>query len=88
MGVESVVLEGWDGLKLTSARVSLVVVPEPGGRVLSLTLDGVEVLFVNPLLGGRGVDLASVTDVRAAKREIGWRHYGGYKNWLAPQGRW
>ena len=88
MDVREVDLWGWRGVSLSTERVSLVVAPEPGGRIMSLTLDGVEVLFSLDKLRGRRIDLSGVSDVRAKKRELGWLHYGGHKTWLAPQGNW
>ena len=88
MNVQEVDSWGWRGLRLTCDRVSLTVAPEAGGRIISLTLDNVEVLFSMPELRGRLTDLSEITDVRAKKRELGWLHYGGYKTWLAPQERW
>ena len=88
MNVQEVDSWGWRGLQLRSDHVSLMVAPEAGGRIISLTLDNVEALFSMPELRGRRTDLSGVTDVRAKKRELGWLHYGGYKTWLAPQERW
>ncbi len=88
MAVSQVELWGWFGLRLTGGPVSLTAVPDVGGRVMSLTLDDIEVCFSHPALHGQRLDLEAVTDVRAKKRELGWRHYGGYKTWLAPQARW
>lgn len=86
--VEHVDFWGWRGLSLSTARVSLVVAPEVGGRIVSLKLDGVETLFSMQELRGRRIDLSRITDVRRKKRELGWLHYGGYKTWLAPQENW
>ena len=79
---------GWGAISLTSGRLSLTVVPDAGGRVMSLKLDDVEALFTLPELRGRSFEVASAEDVRGRKRQLGWLHYGGYKTWLAPQERW
>ena len=86
--VEEVDLWGWRGLRLTTDRVQISAAPQAGGRVLSLSLDGVEAFFSLAKLHGRRVNLDQVKDVRAAKRDLGWLHFGGYKTWLAPQNRW
>ncbi len=88
MEVKHVDFWGWRGLSLSAERVSLVVAPEVGGRIVSLKLDGVETLFSMQDLRGRCIDLSRTTDVRRKKRELGWLHYGGYKTWLAPQESW
>ena len=88
MKVENVDFWGRKGLRLSTARVSLVVALEVGGRIVSLQLDGVEALFSMQELRGRRIDLSRTTDVRRKKRELGWLHYGGYKTWLAPQESW
>ena len=88
MDVKEVDFWGWKGVSLTTERVSIIVTPEPGGRIMSLMLDGVEVLFGLEELRGRRIDLSGVSDVRAKKRELGWLHYGGHKTWLAPQTNW
>ena len=86
--VENVDLWGWRALRLSTPRVSLAVAPEVGGRIVSLKLDSVEVLFSMQELRGRRVDLSRTTDVRWKKRNLGWLNYGGYKTWLAPQESW
>ena len=75
--VERVDSWGWKGLSLGAGRVSLVVVPGAGGRIVSLKLDGVEALFSMRELRGRRIDLSRTVDVRRKKRELGWLHYGG-----------
>lgn len=56
------------------------VVPELGGRIMELSLDGHNFLFVNPALenvrNGQGDD--SWDGV--------WQNFGGEKIWVAPQG--
>ena len=86
--IQEVDLWGWQGWRLATDRIQLTVAPEVGGRALSLTLDGSEAFFTLDQLHGRRLSLDNVTDVRAEKRRLGWRHYGGYKTWLAPQQQW
>lgn len=75
---------GWQGYQLSAKGVSCVVTPDIGGRIISLTLDGVETFFTHPELQGK---LFSV-EHPDRKVELGWLHYGGYKTWLAPQDNW
>ena len=62
-----------DGLKVK-------VVSELGGRIMELSLDGFNFLFVNPVLDG-------VKNDQPEKSWDGtWRNFGGEKIWPAPQG--
>ncbi len=79
---------GWRGVRLANDRIRLVFAPDIGGRIISLCLDGVEVMFSHPALRGTTIDTLQFEDVRQAKKDLGWLHYGGYKTWLAPQGHW
>ncbi|MCH9046066.1 MAG: hypothetical protein IIA40_08160 [SAR324 cluster bacterium] len=88
MSAEWIDYLGWRGVRLSRGRVSLVIAPDIGGRVISLCLDGVEVMFTLAQMHGRTIDAAAYSDVVRAKKELGWLHYGGYKTWLAPQARW
>ncbi len=56
------------------------VVPELGGRIMELSLDGHNFLFVNPALENvrNGQGDASWDGV--------WQNFGGEKIWVAPQG--
>ncbi|MFQ5904071.1 MAG: hypothetical protein ACE5JO_10300 [Candidatus Binatia bacterium] len=88
VSVRKIDLWGWTGIELAGERVSLVITPEIGGRIISLALDGEETLFSLPELRGKRFPIQDARDVRARKKELGWLHYGGYKTWLAPQARW
>ncbi len=88
MSTEWVEIGGWRGLRLAQGRVSLVIAPEIGGRVISLCLDGVEVMFTHEEVRGKVIDPRKFDNVRQAKADLGWLHYGGYKTWLAPQRHW
>ncbi len=81
-------LHGWDCLRLRQGRTELALVPDVGGRVLSLVYDGEELFFSHPELRGRRLDVLADPDPGARKRGLGWLHWGGYKNWLAPQEAW
>jgi hypothetical protein len=72
---------GWDTLKLANGLVELQVAPDIGGRVIQLTLNQFEYLFVNDQLAGN----------RPSHSGVGpdgqWLNYGGEKLWPAPQGK-
>ncbi|MBL8012998.1 MAG: hypothetical protein JNN05_04045, partial [Candidatus Omnitrophica bacterium] len=44
--MEHTKIYGWNGIRYSAADVSLVVVPELGGRIISLSVDGQEIFFV------------------------------------------
>ncbi|NLI45507.1 MAG: hypothetical protein GX414_00185 [Acidobacteria bacterium] len=63
--------QGLSPIRLTTERGHAVVVPELGGRVLSVVLDGVECLWQDPR-------------VPADYRAPGW-NAGGQRTWVAPE---
>lgn len=63
--------QGLSPIRLTTDRGYAVVVPELGGRVLSVVLDGVECLWQDPR-------------VPADCRAPGW-NAGGQRTWVAPE---
>jgi len=79
---------GWPGFRLTAGEISLGVTPQIGGRIISLTHRGEELFFVQPEFQGEVVDLKIVDDLRAKKKELGFRLWGGDKTWVAPQELW
>jgi hypothetical protein len=79
---------GLPALRLSSDHVALVILPSPGGRIISLQLDGTEIFYIDSFLIGAATSLYAGSEVRAEKRQLGWRHFGGDKTWLAPQGAW
>ena len=71
---------GWDTLSLSNGLLELQVAPAIGGRVIQVTLDGYEYLFVNDELAGCSPPPTGV----GPNGE--WLNYGGEKLWPAPQG--
>ncbi len=76
---------GHQALKMTNGLVTLVAVPEFGGRIMEYKIGGKPLLWVN------------LDEVRAAAPTAGgemaygkkaWRNFGGYKVWPAPQTQW
>lgn len=86
VGEES--LCGWKVVVLESERLRIAVAPAIGGRLLSLRFDGEEFLYIQDEHAGEVFDLARVTDLRAEKRAMGHRLWGGDKTWIAPQSAW
>ncbi len=73
---------------MTSGEVSLGITPQIGGRIISLTHQGEELFFVQDEFKGDTYDLEGIDDLRAKKREMGFRLWGGDKTWVAPQNEW
>ncbi len=86
--MEKAQIYGWKGYRLTAGDVSLVVVPDIGGRVISLTYRGEEIFFIQKEYQGQIFDFSGVKHLRAEKRKMGFRVWGGDKTWVAPQKDW
>ena len=75
---------GWtDAYQVSNGHTTVSVVPSAGGRVLGFSLDGQQALWTNPALRGKLFPVPQ----RPTTWE-GWRNYGGYKLWPAPQSLW
>jgi hypothetical protein len=68
--------KGWKAQQIFNPWVQLVVVPQNGGRLMQVTFNGHDFLFVNPKLAGK----------RLPPTENQWFNYGGDKIWLLPEG--
>ncbi len=79
---------GWDATWIHRGPLSVVLVPQIGGRVMGLRWRGHELSFVHPGLAGRVESLDRERDVRQQKRALGFLLWGGEKTWLAPQEAW
>ena len=86
--IRAAVFRGWDAHWIEHGPLTLVLVPQVGGRVMSVLWKGRELSFVNPECQGRVLNVASVTDIHQAKQRFGFLLWGGDKTWLAPQNRW
>ena len=78
--VQSVTFHGWPAEEMSNRWVSLVFVPELGGRLMQVTFGGHEYLFVNPRYYGKYFP----PSVGADKGK--WFNYGGDKDWPLPEG--
>ena len=80
MTLSVVAFFGREAYRLFNDQLSITVVPALSGRVMELIVGSRNLLWINqPLLEGRaGGDPAFG----------GWKNWGGYKTWLAPQAHW
>lgn len=76
---------GHQALKMTNGLVTLVAVPEFGGRIMEYKIGAKPLLWVN-LEEVRASAPAASSETAGGKRT--WRNFGGYKVWPAPQTRW
>jgi hypothetical protein len=86
--LEKIKFCGWKCYRLTFEDVSVVVAPEIGGRIIALAHQGEELLFVQKEHEGETFNFSKVDALRAEKRKLGFRLWGGDKTWIAPQKDW
>jgi hypothetical protein len=86
--IRSAPFKGWDAVWIERGPLTLILVPQVGGRIMSVCWHGRELAFVNPAYQGRVEDVAAITDLHEYKRRVGFLLWGGDKTWLAPQDRW
>jgi hypothetical protein len=86
--IRSAPFKGWDAVWIERGPLTLILVPQVGGRIMSVCWHGRELAFVNPAYLGRVEDVAAITDLHAYKRRVGFLLWGGEKTWLVPQDRW
>ncbi len=71
---------GREAYRLANDQLSITVVPALSGRVMELIVNGQNLLWINqPLLEGHAAGDPAFG---------GWKNWGGYKAWLAPQAHW
>lgn len=71
---------GWRAFRLTNGLVTVVVVPDMGGRIIEYKLGGHPFLWADPGEPPR--------PAAAGEASPPWRDFGGYKAWPAPQAKW
>ena len=71
---------GWDAERLANPWVTLMIVPQLGGRLMQVTFGGHDYLFVNPQYYGKYFPPSE------AARQHRWFNYGGDKDWPLPEG--
>jgi hypothetical protein len=79
---------GWTGFELTSGDLTVGLTPSIGGRIMSLTYLGHELLYVDSNHAGETFNHLLWNDLAQTKKELGFRVWGGDKTWIAPQSSW
>jgi hypothetical protein len=74
--IEAVDYKGWKAQQVSNRWVRLIIVPQNGGRLMQVSFNGHDYLFVNPNLAGKYMPPSQDT----------WYNYGGDKIWLLPEG--
>ena len=72
--------QGWSDVEISNAWVKLVLVPQLGGRLMQVTFNGHDFLYVNDQLKGQ------VFTPEQSATERRWFNYGGDKIWPMPEG--
>jgi hypothetical protein len=80
---ERAVFRGWEAVYLRNGFVTLVAVPDIGGRVMAYNLEDYPYLFVDPDLAGK---LFTAEENQGDGSLAAWKNYGGDKTWPSPQG--
>lgn len=86
--MQQVKIHGWNGYTFKARSIEMSVVPGIGGRIISLSLDGQEIFFIQKEYAGQIFDFSGITSLRAEKKRLGFRVWGGDKTWVAPQKDW
>lgn len=78
---------GWPALRLHQGPLQLHVVPQIGGRLMSICYGTDELCFINQALVGR-IPLADGSDWAELCGDWGFPLWGGGKTWIAPESMW
>lgn len=87
-GWNAAVVCGWPGFERLRGAIRIGIVPQIGGRIMSLQFRGEELLYAPDPASARVPDLGPVDDLAALKRMTGFRLFGGDKTWVAPEWAW
>lgn len=79
---------GWRGYRMEAGELTLGIVPQIGGRIMSLTHKGEELFFVQEQYRGQSIDLSKIQDLAKEKKRLGFRVWGGDKTWVSPEEEW
>lgn len=81
---------GHQALKMTNGLVTIVAVPEFGGRIMEYKIGAKPLLWVNlaEVKASLPTERMSGPAAKRASGQRAWRNWGGYKVWPAPQERW
>lgn len=78
---------GWHAMALHDSGLTLRVVPEVGGRLMSIALHGHELCFIHPQLEGK-VYCGQAEQWPALCGDWSFPLWGGGKTWVAPEADW
>jgi len=79
---EEIDYHGWRALRLTNGMVTVVAVPDIGGRIMEYKLGAHPFLWTNPAETGKTYPPAQT------EAERRWHNFGGYKLWPVASQRW
>jgi hypothetical protein len=81
--IERATFRGWDAFYLRNGIVTLIAVPDIGGRIMAFDLGDYPLFFIDPALAGK---LFSAQENQGDGSLAAWKNYGGDKTWPSPQG--
>lgn len=74
---------GWSAAYVDNGLITLVAVPDVGGRIMAYDLGPYPFIYVDPNLAGK---LFTPEENLGDGTLASWKNYGGDKTWPAPQG--
>jgi hypothetical protein len=81
--IEQADFRGWNAIYLRNGLVTLVAVPDIGGRIMAFDLGETPLFFVDRTLAGK---LFTPEENQGDGSLAAWKNYGGDKTWPSPQG--
>jgi Domain of unknown function (DUF4380) len=81
--IEHADFRGWKAIFLRNGIITVVAVPDIGGRIMAFDLAETPLFFVDPSLTGK---LFSQQENQGDGSLGAWKNYGGDKTWPSPQG--
>ena len=78
----------WEETILSAGELDLVLLPGIGGRLWDIRLAGQSLLFQNPDLAQRALDVSSIGELPTRSPQFGFPLWGGEKTWIAPETDW
>lgn len=79
---------GWEAYEVTLGSITMIIVPEVGGRIMQLVFNGMPLFYIEPALAGKKIKEIQHLTPKELKAKYGFLLYGGDKTWLAPQQDW
>ncbi len=80
--------QGWEAYRLENDYLKMLFLPQVGGRIISFSNKGDELLYTMPKARGKVYDLDGIDNIKEYRKELEYTPVGGYKTWLAPQFKW